>query len=55
MMPTPTHYHTFKHVFDETQPESIIISLQGKLWNCIDRDIGNIDNISTRWILFSKI
>ena len=48
MMPTPTHYHTFKHIIDELQPASIIISLQGKLRNCIDRDIGNIDNISTQ-------
>ena len=38
MMPTPTHYHTFKHVVDELQPASIIISLQGKLRNCIDRN-----------------
>ena len=29
MMPTPTQYHTFKHVIDESQLESIIISLQG--------------------------
>ena len=53
--PTPTHYFTFKHVIDESQPGSIIISRQGKLWNCIDRDIGNIDNISNQWTLFSKI
>ena len=44
------------HVIDESQLESIFIPLQGKFRNfCTDRDIGNIDDISTRWILFSKI
>ena len=40
----------------ESQPESIIISLQGKFRNFYtDRDIGNIDDISTQRTLFSKI
>ena len=53
------HTNTFSyiqtHVIDESQAESIIIYLQGKFRNwCTDRDIGNIDDISTQWTLFSK-
>ena len=33
--------------------ESIIMSLQENF--CTDRDMGNIDDISTQWTLFSKI
>ena len=53
---TNTFSYIKTHVIDESQPESIIISLQEKLRNfCTDRDIGNIDDISTQWALFSKI
>ena len=57
MMPTPTHFHTFKHdVIDESPLESIVISLQGKFPNvCTGTDIGNIDNISAQQTLFSKM
>ena len=55
MMPTSTHFHIFKHMSLVSQPESIIISLQGKLQNSTDRDIGNIDKILSPWTLFSKI
>ena len=44
------------HWWIESQPESIIISLQGKFRNfCTYRDIGNIDVIWTQRTLFSKI
>ena len=53
---TNTFPYIKTHVIDELQPESIIISLQGKLRNfCTDRDIGNIDDISTQLTFFSKI
>ena len=43
------------HVIDESQPESII-SLHDKFQNfCKDKDIGNINDISTQRTLFSKI
>ena len=53
---TNTFSYIQTYVIDESQPESIIISLQGKFQNfCTDRDIGNIDDISTQQTLFSKI
>ena len=56
MMPAPTHFHTFEHdVIDESQLESIIISLQGKFSNLrTGRDIGNIDDIWAQQTLFPK-
>ena len=53
---TNTFSYIQTHAIDESQPESIIISLQGKFQNfCTDRDIGYIDDISTQQTFFSKI
>ena len=55
MMPTPTHFHTFKHMPLINLNWNPLLFPSREVSELLHRNIGNIDDISTQQTLFVKI